>query len=280
MLRCCSYCQNFMGQTPPFENYCLTHSICETCRPAIRTNTMDMDRARSRSELFHDLWDQARAFNHRAIPELLKRAVQLGLKNSDLLFGMAAPQLREIGRMFEGGILSVEAEHEFTAFMEAAIHCCQVAVIQEEPPKDQTGGVLLACADGNYHTLGVRMLRIALAERGVLTRVQYPSLPLGDMRNLIERYQPAVIGVSLGLPAQIVWLQALKHTIDLMVREGGLPSPVLVAGGSGWIRASHSVKDIVTIDWNLPDYEKMICQIYEIVAASGRSASISLENAA
>ena len=49
MFRWCSYCQTFIGESKPFEDFSLTHGICKYCLKSVKNHSYQL------TELTYDI---------------------------------------------------------------------------------------------------------------------------------------------------------------------------------------------------------------------------------
>ncbi|MGW4526871.1 MerR family transcriptional regulator [Amycolatopsis sp. NPDC004378] len=86
-------------------------------------------------------------------------------------------------------------------------------------PAGTAAPVLLACTDGERHTLPLEALRAALAEHGRTALFLGGSIPEPALRDAVTRTRPSAVAVWSSSPA------AVPH---------GLGAPRLVLAGPGW----------------------------------------------
>ncbi|MEA5364161.1 MerR family transcriptional regulator [Amycolatopsis sp., V23-08] len=113
-----------------------------------------------------------------------------------------------------------------------------VALHRVPAPVGTGAMVLLACADGDRHTLPLEALRAALAEHGRAALLLGASIPEGALRDAIQRTHPAAVVVWSSQPAQPPRLRDKAR---------------LVLAGPGWpargprARRPESLGDAVTL---------------------------------
>src|SRR5690606_21352948 len=118
--------------------------------------------------------------------------------------GVVQPVLREVGDRWERGEASVEEEHEVTrrclAIYEALLERQQhlEALRRREPPD-----VLLACAPGNTHTIGLRMIELFLVAEGLAVRTELEPLSIDAIVSVVEDARPRIVGLSAALPEHL-----------------------------------------------------------------------------
>ena len=212
----CAYCQRFVGERPPFDENMISHGMCDTCA-ALDRDTLT-DRAVSIqpvAQLMRDLWQFGLEGGIEQMPEVLARARALHIRPSDLLVGLVSPLLVTLGRHWQEGTISIADEHRFTAFYEAVIWQLRThdetlrRFVDADPPQ-----MLLVACDSNYHTVGLRMAELWLAEQGIRSRTILPGLPAGEVVSLVERWAPPMVGISLSLPEQVPAVQEVVRRLE------------------------------------------------------------------
>jgi methanogenic corrinoid protein MtbC1 len=140
------------------------------------------------------------------------------------------PALREVGRLWYANRISVADEHLATNMAEFAVASLYPRFSwPARGPK-----VLLACAGGERHEFGVRMVADLLALDGWDDRFLGGDVPSEDLARSAQRFAPRVVAISVTLATH---LPATKEAIRL-VRSALPPARVLVGGlatrGHGW----------------------------------------------
>lgn len=87
------------------------------------------------------------------------------------------------------------------------------------------GQVLLACVEGEQHTLATEALRAALAEVGVLARTLGPSVPESALVQACRRTRPDVA---------VLWSQTLTTARPQVLRAVAAAAGSVLALGPGW----------------------------------------------
>lgn len=118
----------------------------------------------------------------------------------------------------------IDTEHAFSDLLMVAL------ASHPAPAGPAARPVLLACAEDEQHSLPVRALAAALAERRVRTRVVGARTPYSALADAMRRTAPAVVFVwsqqsETGDPAPLAALPRLR------------PAGLVVVGGPGWWEA-------------------------------------------
>jgi methanogenic corrinoid protein MtbC1 len=227
----CSYCQRFLEEVPPLEDYSITHSICETCLKSGYADDVRRIKAMEALAIYYSRLQAASDagdFVHAST--LIDEGLSLGLKIGDLACGVLQPLLYRIGDRWAKGELSVVNEHKFSATAVAAIELLftKDAVLQPRR-QHREPDVLLVMAEGNYHSLGLRFVELGICLKGSNTHTVMPGLPAKEVVALVQSLRPKVLGVSVALAPQMKSVRELRDMLrDLRLED----RPRLVIGGS------------------------------------------------
>jgi methanogenic corrinoid protein MtbC1 len=144
----------------------------------------------------------------------------------DVCLKVLQPMLIDIGERWHAGEVSVAEEHYVSSFVRSKMF----ALLQAY----QTGGnrgplVFTACAPEEWHEVGVLLVSVFLARRGLMVRYLGPSLPLEGLAAIAARHHPAAIVLS----AQSAET-ARKLRASATLLEGPEPRPLLFFGGQAF----------------------------------------------
>ncbi len=139
----------------------------------------------------------------------------------------------EVGRRWEAGEWSVAQEHLATGIAEEV-----VAVLGRLPSEGGAtkGKVLVACVEGEWHSLPARITAHVLRRSDWDVTFVGPSVPADQLAALLHDVGPHAVAVSCIVPANLPGARRMIET----TRAGGTP---VMAGGSGfgadgrWARA-------------------------------------------
>jgi hypothetical protein len=137
---------------------------------------------------------------------------------------MAMPVLQSIGERWRVTGDGVDVEH---AFSESVTGVLRGVTSSLRRPRN-VRPVVLACAEGDYHTLPLHALAAALAEEGVGVRLLGVGMPSAALVAAVRRTGPATVFLYARLAVWDV------QVLDLLPRQR--PAPRLVVGGPGWPR--------------------------------------------
>jgi len=127
------------------------------------------------------------------------------------------PCLYEIGRLWEGGHVSVAQEHLATAIVSrvmlagsalAVTDCCK-------------GKAVIVCAPSELHELGIRMVADLLEIDGWQVDFLGASLPVSELLQYLQSCTPNFVGIAVSMPFNIdsAWaaIEAIRQ--DLVLRN-------------------------------------------------------------
>jgi methanogenic corrinoid protein MtbC1 len=238
MIRWCAYCQRYQGEVDPFDEYSLTHTICEACEARaayLRKEPPSLESIR------HFLGRMARIGTGPGptAAELVAQGAALGLDPDDLLLGVVQPVLHRIGERWARAEATIAEEHRVTALCAAVIER-----IAEADPKvvelrqAQRPDVLLVVAEGNQHTLGIQILEALLIRSRISTFTLYPGLPADETVQLARSLAPRVVAISAALPEQ---LEPALRVAERLADSPAEERPLVAVGGFA-LRADPSLR--------------------------------------
>lgn len=233
MIAWCTFCQSYQGETPPIDRWELTHIVCPSCLASgVYEKPAAADAVWPIAEFFGELRTAGRRGLATASDGVLARASALGVRPLDLLIGLLQPALREIGAAWEAGTLPVAHEHRFSRMVEEITAVVLVEARRATPPPESPE-FLLVGADGNFHTLGPRVVELFLLAHGRSVTALVPGLPAAEVLRLVERLAPRTLGVSVSEASQ---LGALREVADGVRALPPARRPKLVVGGGFVLR--------------------------------------------
>jgi methanogenic corrinoid protein MtbC1 len=214
MIRWCSYCQSFIGEVDPFDDFGITHGACEACRAnsAHRNGSLSSsyDSLSEIKDFFYKLQDRALKGKSIHVRRTVELAKALSISPKDTLIGIIRPLLAQLGYMYSVGDVSIASEHRFSEFSQRLITEIQNQYELHEPDR---GDVLLVCAEGNYHSLGLKMLSMLLNDAGVATVSFTPGLPKEEIVELARSLNPQILGLSLATNEQILFAKSVSRAL-------------------------------------------------------------------
>ena len=233
MLKWCAHCQQFIGEMPPHADLGITHGLCPKCageEPDLLSGD-EYAHAVALRDLFQSLFAAGRRNDFNAAGPLVDNAIAAHCRPVDILIGMIAPMLYEIGNAWERGTLTVEGEHEFTAFAERVIDLVEARMRLAWPEPARPGGdgiYFLMNAPGNTHVVGIRILGLWLQNQGWRTRQVDERTVLDALAEPSLAGEPKTLLVSIALPEQCDAVAALVERVQALPAPS---RPNIVLGG-------------------------------------------------
>lgn len=161
--------------------------------------------------------DAGAAYGH--VSELLG----LGVSFPEILFGVLAPLEAEIGRRWQQGDFSISEEHAVTATLETVV--ALLAGSFDSAPDARR--VVVACAEGDIHSLAARMIAAHLAFLGWRVNFLGPGQPADDLGAYLRQNPPEALVLSCTLAAALPGGRASIRA----AHAAGVP---VLAGGGGF----------------------------------------------
>lgn len=226
MIKWCSYCLHFISECEPWDDYQISHGVCDTCFGKVSTsNPPDLAALKGLRAFFHSMQLVARSGSPMDVDLFLEESNRHHLLPMDLLLGILQPLLVEIGNLWAAGQVTVTTEHRFSALVGELL--AHVRRELKQDPRPESPKLLLLTAEGNYHVLGLKMAEPFFVANGVPTITVVPGLPIEEVMDLLERHQPWAVGFSVALESQMDQvLQVAKRVKQL----SGPPRHILVGG--------------------------------------------------
>ncbi|AHH97678.1 cobalamin B12-binding domain-containing protein [Kutzneria albida] len=141
------------------------------------------------------------ADEHRALSEA-RRLIDGGMSLSALLLDVIAPVQDDIGKLWQEARLSIAEEHVATLISERVIALASI-------PADSTtaspsrGYVVVACVEGEFHTMPARILTEVLRVHGWHTTFLGASMPTDYLVTYVEQNRPSAVGLSCTLSSNL-----------------------------------------------------------------------------
>lgn len=231
MILWCAYCQTCLGEKAPFDSFALSHGICDSCAAnGVALDDDAVDAILPIADLYRQIEASMRKGDMPTAKALVASGLKVGLKPIDLSWGVLQPLLYRIGDLWAAGKLSVALEHQASAQVQAALDL----LFDRDPAlsahrQSASPFILLAEVEGNYHSIGLKVVELALAAHGIASAVFLPGLPSSEILAQVKALRPAVLGLSVSDQGQMEPVRGIR---DELV---GLPRalrPRLLLGGS------------------------------------------------
>ncbi len=227
MIRWCAYCQGFIDEVEPFDDYRISHGVCAACTSrSFDFDQSDRTKLQAIIDFYGGLKERVLAEAPANVTSILAESGRLGIRPLDLMFAMLAPLLAQVGDAWAAGKVTVYSEHRISAVVEALISGIRSETLSAND-QPVAPALVLVNAEGNYHTLGLQMAEVYFAACGIPTLTVLPGLPTGEVLDLLDSVRPKAVGFSVALPTQMRQVREVKGRL----RE--LPSPPqrIIVGG-------------------------------------------------
>lgn len=158
----------------------------------------------------------------------LDNASTSGASRTRLIRDVIARGQRRAGELWMAGTWSVADEHAATAVAEQSLS----AVAPPRGPSPARRHVVLACAEGEWHTFPAR-LAADLARTSTLdVTLVGGSVPTAHLQRCLQDLRPDALAVSTTMPSNLI---GAARSISA-ARGEGIP---VVVGGAAWGRGQH-----------------------------------------
>lgn len=171
---------------------------------------------------------------------LAEELVSNGRPLSLLIDEVLRPAQVDVGRRWQANELTVADEHAASAITEAALMAGASAASAPVPAR--RGAVVLACAEGDWHTIPLRMVSAGLSEAGFDCVFLGPSVPAAHLEAYLRRLQPLALAVSCSVAVNLDGVRSCAdaaHAASIPVVVGGRGlgcdgNRARIAGADAW----------------------------------------------
>lgn len=147
--------------------------------------------------------------------------LETGMSLEALVDDGLAPAMRQVGALWESAVWSTADEHLATAAAEAAL-----SRASESRSPHTRGEVVVACVEGDWHSLPPRMVAEVLVAHGWSVRFLGASQPTRMLVEHLARHRPAAVLLGCAVP------NALAALLEAVVAVHGLGLPAYVGGNA------------------------------------------------
>ena len=179
-----------------------------------------------------DAWQECEAFeaallagDRDAASALMQASMEQGQRLVQVELHLIQPALYHIGLKWQRNQVSVAQEHLATAIAQSLM----VQGLMRSTPAPPNGKkLLLACVEGNHHTVGLQMVADAFHLAGWNVNLLGANLPSSALVRHALDWKPDLLGLSVSFPQQ---LRVVKDVIARMTQAAGAQRPPVILGG-------------------------------------------------
>jgi DNA-binding transcriptional MerR regulator/methylmalonyl-CoA mutase cobalamin-binding subunit len=164
-------------------------------------------------------------FDRSAAEDMLRLAAH-GHSTEAVVGTLIPAVMREVGERWHRGQVTVATEHFVSQFfMRHLMH-----TLHDVPVRGRPARVLAACAPGELHEIGLLVLAVLLALRGVEVLCLGQDLPLDRLAETLRQVQPHALLFSSTRRETAVALSGLQPVLESI----GSPPIAVILGGQGF----------------------------------------------
>lgn len=196
-------------------------------------------------------WSESEAFeeallcgNRRGADDLL----DLGLARGDSLLNfelhVIQPALYGIGRKWQCNQVSVAQEHLATAMSQSVM---TRGLMKVPLPQGNGRKVLLACVQGNHHSVGLQMVADGFYLAGWDVQLLGADVPTQSLVKHVAEWKPDLVGLSVSFAQQ---LRVAKDIMARLTQTMHSLRPPVIIGGLAIIQFARIAGVVGADDWS------------------------------
>jgi len=159
----------------------------------------------------------------------------------DIELHVIVPALYQIGEKWQINEVTIAEEHVATAIAQAVMTS---GLLRSMPPPATGKRTLLACVEGNHHTVGLQMVSDAFQLAGWDVDYLGANVPTGALVKHATQRAADVIGLSVSFAQQ---LRVVKDVVGRLTLAFGEARPAIMVGGRA-INRFHQLAAVVGAD--------------------------------
>jgi methanogenic corrinoid protein MtbC1 len=172
-----------------------------------------------------------------------------GVGFDTVLFDVIAPLQREVGHRWAEGDFRIAEEHASTGAMETVVAMLSGSFEAD----DDATRLVVACAEGDTHSLPARMVAAYLGFLGHRTTFLGSSIPAADLGGYLADVRPAALVLSCALVTRLPGARAsiaVAHEAGVPVLAGGQAfgtdeERAARLGADGWAAAPRKIEEVI-----------------------------------
>ena len=196
----------------------------------------------------HEPWADTDAFetallagDHREALAVVNRCIDRGHGFLEVELHVIQSALYRIGEKWQTNQVTVAQEHIATAIVQSVL---TMGLLRTAPLAPIGKRVLLACVEGNNHSVGLRMVTDAFLLAGWDVQYLGASVPTLALLLQVAEWKPDLVGLSVSFAHQ---LRVVKEVIAKMSEQLGSARPAVIIGGLA-INRLNQLADMVGAD--------------------------------
>jgi methanogenic corrinoid protein MtbC1 len=197
-----------------------------------RSGFMQADLTPLSPVLHQKAWPEALAFEAALLRvdqgealALMNRAMDDGHSLVEVEMHMIQPALYRIGERWQANQITVAQEHMASALVQMVM---PMGLLRSPPPIPLNKRVLLACVDGNNHSIGLAMVSDAFTLSGWQVQYLGADVPTTSLVAQVLASRPDLVGLSVSFPQH---LRIAKQVIAELITQMGDTRPAVMIGG-------------------------------------------------
>lgn len=179
-----------------------------------------------------EAWPQSAAFeaalltgDQREALAVVSGCLDAGHHLIDIELHVIQQALYTIGEKWQANLVSVAQEHMATAIAQSVM---TVALLRSPAPAPIDRRVLLACVEGNNHSVGLRMVADSFLLSGWDVQYLGANVPTRALVQQVAHWKPDLVGLSVSFAQQ---LAVVKAVIAALTERLGEARPAVMVGG-------------------------------------------------
>ncbi len=220
----------------------------ETTPEGVRTNLMAWQNKFS---------DALICGNERDALTVVQECLQSNVSMEDIYVDVMQNSLKLIGDLYFDGKITEADEHLATAITDRLIS--RVSQFFDTRPSG-TKSAILGCVEGNWHSLGLRMIADLLRYAGWDVIYLGPNVPTHSFVSMVLNREPDIVFISCMLETHVEDTKVLISRLrDLQNRDTNV-RPLIGVGGV-WINHHPDHFDAFQADFTAPDLRSVISTV-------------------
>lgn len=171
---------------------------------------------------------------------------------------LITPTMWQIGQLWADELIAVSVEHFASNFFRALL----TNLFQVTPVPTGAPIAIVCCAPGEPHELAPLMLALFLRRSGIRVVYLGQNIEIEGLLQSVRKISPALICVSLTMPAYLSALIELAHKLEELPQ----PRPVFAFGGQVFVYNNHVIPQIPGV-YLTGELKTIVSQLHTIIVA-------------